>query len=32
MSDLTATADALISMAHKIVWASVVTVDAENRP
>ncbi len=32
MSDRTATADAFIEMAHRIVWATVATVDGHGRP
>jgi hypothetical protein len=32
MSDLTEVAPAFVEMAHRIVWASVATVDAKGRP
>ena len=32
MSDLDAVAPAFVDMAHRIVWASVATVDAQGRP
>lgn len=32
MSDLAAVATSFVEMAHRIVWASVSTVDRENRP
>ncbi len=31
-NDLSAVAPAFVDMAHRIVWCSVATVDAENRP
>jgi len=32
MNDLTETAPAFVEMAHRIVWASVATVDSHKRP
>jgi hypothetical protein len=32
VSDLATTATAFVEMAHRIVWATVATVDAQNRP
>ena len=32
MNDLTEVAPAFVEMAHRIVWASVATVDAQGRP
>lgn len=32
MSDLTTTAPAFVAMAHRIVWATVATVDESGRP
>ena len=32
MSDLAVTAAAFVEMAHRIVWATVATVDAQDRP
>lgn len=32
MADLATTAPAFVDMAHRIVWATVATVDARNRP
>lgn len=32
MSELAGVADAFIEMAHRIVWATVATVDDQNRP
>jgi hypothetical protein len=32
MSDLSSIAPAFVDMAHRIVWATVATVDSEGRP
>jgi hypothetical protein len=32
MSDLSSVAPAFVEMAHRIVWATVATVDSQGRP
>ncbi len=32
MTDLSSVAPAFVEMAHRIVWASVATIDSQNRP